>query len=165
MSSVSAYHLTWVSLTLDVRYLFMAAPEKCSCCSLPWMWDISSKSQLLTLGMGYLLSATAPDLGCGVAPLSHSCTEYVNREHPDVQAGFRKGRGTREKIANICWMLEKEKEFQKNIYFGFIVIHTAKAFDCVDHNKVWKALQEMGIPDHLTCLLRNLYTVTTFYCL
>ena len=169
MSSVSAYHLTWVSLTLDVRYLFMAAPEKCSCCSLPWMWDISSKSQLLTLGMGYLLSATAPDLGCGVipladtpdlgcgvAPLSHSCTEYVNREHPDVQAGFRKGRGTREKIENICWMLEKEKEFQKKHLL--LLCDYAKAFDCVDHNKVWEILKEMGIPDHLTCLFINLYS-------
>ena len=74
---------------------------------------------------------------------------------PDVQAGFRKGRGTREQIANICWIIEKAREFQKNIYFCFI--DYAKAFDCVDHNKLWKILKEKGIPDHLTCLLRNLY--------
>ena len=79
----------------------------------------------------------------------------MNCELPDVQAGFRKGRGTRDQIANICWIMEKAREFQKNIYFCFI--DYAKAFDCVDHNKLWKILQEMGIPDHLTCLLRNLY--------
>ena len=81
--------------------------------------------------------------------------QYVNRELPDVQAGFRKGRGTRDQIANICWIMEKARQFQKNIYFCFI--DYAKAFDCVDHNKLWKILQEVGIPDHLTCLLRNLY--------
>ena len=81
--------------------------------------------------------------------------QYVNRELPDVQAGFRKGRGTRDQIANICWIMAKATEFQKNIYFCFT--DYAKAFDCVDHNKLWKILQEMGIPDHLTCLLRNLY--------
>ena len=74
---------------------------------------------------------------------------------PDVQAGFRKGRGTRDQIANICWIMEKAREFQKNIYFCFI--HYAKDFDCVDHNKLWKILKEMGKPDHLACLLRNLY--------
>ena len=79
----------------------------------------------------------------------------MNRELPDVQAGFRKGRGTRGQIANICWIIEKAREFQKNIYFCFI--DYAKAFDCVDHNQLWKILKEMGIPDHLTCLLRNLY--------
>ena len=79
----------------------------------------------------------------------------MNREPPDVQAGFRKGRGTRDQIANIRWIMEKAREFQKNIYFYFI--DYAKAFDCVDHNKLWKILKEMGIPDHLTCLLRNLY--------
>ena len=81
--------------------------------------------------------------------------QYMNRELPDVQAGFRKGRGTRKQISNICWIMEKAREFQKNIYFSFI--DYAKAFDCVDHNKLWKILREMGIPDHLTCLLRNLY--------
>ena len=81
--------------------------------------------------------------------------QYVNRELPDVQAGFRKGRGTRDQIANIHWIIKKAREFQKNIYFCFIVY--AKAFDCVDHNKLWKILKEMGIADHLTCLLRNLY--------
>ena len=81
--------------------------------------------------------------------------QYVNRELPDVQAGFRKGRGTRNQITNICWIIENSKEFQKNIYFCFI--DYAKAFHSVDHNKLWKIIQEMGISDHLTCLLRNVY--------
>ena len=81
--------------------------------------------------------------------------QYMNHEVPDVQAGFRKGRETRDQIANILWIIKKGREFQKNIYFCFI--DYAKAFDCVDHNKVWKILTEMGIPDHVTCLLRNLY--------
>jgi len=79
--------------------------------------------------------------------------QYVNCEIPDVQVGFRKGKGTRDQIANICWITETAREFQKNIY---CFIDYAKAFDCVDHNKLWKILQERGIPDHLTCLLRNL---------
>ena len=79
----------------------------------------------------------------------------MNSERPDVQAGFRKGRGTRDQIANIGWIMEKAREFQKNIYFCFI--DYAKAFDCVDHNKLWSILKEMGITDNLTCLLRNLY--------
>ena len=78
-----------------------------------------------------------------------------NREIQDAQAGFRKGRGTRDQIANICWVIKKAREFQKNIYFCFI--DYAKAFDCVDHNKLWKILKEMGVLDYLTCLLRNLY--------
>ena len=81
--------------------------------------------------------------------------QYMNRELSVVQAGFTKGRGTRDQIANICWIMEKAREFQENIYFCFL--DYAKAFDCVDHNKQWKILQEMGIPNHLTCLLRNLY--------
>ena len=81
--------------------------------------------------------------------------QYVNCELLDVQAGFRKGRGTRDQIANICWIMDKAIEFQENIYFCFI--DYAKTFDCVDYNKLWKILKEMGIPDHLTCLLRNLY--------
>ena len=80
---------------------------------------------------------------------------WMNWELPDVQAGLRKGRGTRDQIANIHWIMEQAREFQKNIYFCFI--DYSKAFDCVDHSKLWKVLQEMGIPDHLTCLLRNLY--------
>ena len=80
--------------------------------------------------------------------------QYMNCELPDVQAGFRKGRGTRDQFANICWIIEKAREFQKNIYFCFI--DYSKAFGCVDHNKLWKILQEMGIPDHLICLLKNL---------
>ena len=92
--------------------------------------------------------------------------QYLNQKSPDVQAGFRKGRGTRDQIANIPWIIEKAREFQKSIYFCFIDYH--KAFDYVGHNKLWKTLKEMGIPDHLTCLLRNLYadqktTIRTFY--
>ena len=92
--------------------------------------------------------------------------QYVNHEPPDVQAGFRKGRGTRDQIANIHCIIEKAREFQKNIYFCFN--DYAKAFNSVDHNKLWKILREMGIPEHLTCLLRNLYagqeaTVRTGY--
>ena len=83
--------------------------------------------------------------------------QYVNHELPDVQAGFRKGRGTRDQIANICWIIEKTREFQKNINFCFI--DYAKVFDYVDHNKLWKILNEMGIPDHLICLLRNLFVM------
>ena len=81
--------------------------------------------------------------------------QYVNRELPDVQAGFRKGRGTTDQIANICWIIEKQESSRKNIYFCFI--DYAKAFDCVGHNKLWKILKEMGIPEHLTCLWRHLY--------
>ena len=101
---------------------------------------------------------------CIIALISHACKvilkilqarlqHYVNRELPDVQAGFKKGRGTRDQIANICWFIEKARNFQKNIYFCFI--DYAKAFDWADHNKLWKILQEVEIPDHLTCLLRN----------
>ena len=103
---------------------------------------------------------------CTIALISHASKvmlkilqarlqQHMNRELPDIQAGFRKGKGIRHQIANIRWIIEKAREFQKNIYFFFI--DYAKAFDCVDHNKLWKVLQEMGIPDHLTCLLRNLY--------
>ena len=87
--------------------------------------------------------------------LQASPQQYVNQELPDVQVGFRKGRGTRDLIANICWVIIKAREFQKSTYFCFI--DYAKALDCVDHHKLWKILKEMGIPDHLTCRLRNLY--------
>ena len=104
---------------------------------------------------------------CTIALISHASKvmlkilqarlqQYMNRELPDVQAGFRKGRGTRDQIVNVLWIIEKAREFQKNIDFCFI--DYAKAFDCVDHNKLWKNLKEMGIPDHLTHLLRNLYS-------
>ena len=103
---------------------------------------------------------------CTIALISHASKvmlkilqarlqQYMNHEHPDVQAGFRKGRGTRDQIANICWIIEKARVFQKNIYFRFV--DYAKTFDCVNHNKLWKILKEMGMPDHMTCLLRNLY--------
>ena len=102
---------------------------------------------------------------CTIALISHASKvllkilqgrlqQYVNHELPDVQAGFSKGRGTRDQIANIHWIIKKSREFQKNIYFFFI--DYTRALDCVDHNKLWKILKEMGIPDHLTCLLRNL---------
>ena len=96
----------------------------------------------------------------------HARLQNVNQELPDVQVGFRKGRGTKDQIARIHWIIEKAREFKKNIYLCFI--YYDKTFDCVDHNKLWKALKEMGIPDHLTCLLRNLYagqeaTVRTLY--
>ena len=99
-----------------------------------------------------------PEVKEGLKPikiLQARLQQYVNREIPDVQAGFRKGRGTRDEIANIRWIIEKAKEFEKNIYFCFI--DYAKTFDYVDHKKLCKILQEMGIPDHLTCLLRNLH--------
>ena len=83
--------------------------------------------------------------------------QYMNRELPDLQTGFRKGRGTRDQTDNISWIIKKAREFQKNIYFCFI--DYAKAFDCVDHNELWKIQKEMGIPEHLTCLLRKLYAV------
>ena len=103
---------------------------------------------------------------CTIALISHASKvmlkilqarlqQYVNWEIPNVQAGFWKGRGTKDQIANICWIIKRAREFQKNIYFCFI--DYAKAFDCADHNKLWKILKEMGIPDHLTCFLRNLY--------
>ena len=103
---------------------------------------------------------------CTIALISHATKvmlkilqvrlqQSVKRELPDVQAGFRKGRGTRDQTANIHWFIEKARQFQKNIYFCYI--DYVKAFDCVDHNKLWKILQELGIPDHLTCLLRSLY--------
>ena len=103
---------------------------------------------------------------CTIARISHASKvmlkilqarlqQYVNHELPDIQAGFRKGRGTRDQIANIRWIMGKAREFQKNIYF--CSTDYAKAFDCVDHNKLWKILKEMGLSDHLTCLLRNLY--------
>ena len=101
---------------------------------------------------------------CTIALISHArkvmlkslqarLQQYMNHEFPDIQVGFRKGRGPRNQIANIHWIIEKAREFQKNIYFCF----TDRAFDCMDHNKLWKILEEMGMPDHLTCLLRNLY--------
>ena len=96
-----------------------------------------------------------PDSHDGVKILQAMLQQYMNHELPDIQAGFRTGRGTRDQFANICWIIEKAREFQKNICFCFI--DYTKAFDCVDHKKLWKILKEMGIPDHLTCLLRNPY--------
>ena len=96
-----------------------------------------------------------PDSHEGVKILQAMLQQYMNHELPDIQAGFRTGRGTRDQFANICWIIEKAREFQKNICFCFI--DYTKAFDCVDHKKLWKSLKEMGIPDHLNCLLRKLY--------
>ena len=135
--------LTWVCLTLDVGYLFTAAPAKRSHCSLPWTGGISSIA-LISHASKVMLKI-----------LQARLQQYGNCELPDVQAGFRKGRGTKDQIANIQYIIKKAKEFQKNIYFCFI--DYAKAFDCVDHNKPWQILKDVGIPDHLTCLLRKLY--------
>src|SRR5574337_1280450 len=103
----------------------------------------------------YLISCISQASKVMLKILQARLQQYVNHELPDVQAGFRKGRGTRDQIANIHWIMEKAREFQQNVYFCFI--DYAKAFDCVDPNKLWKILKEMGISDHLTCLLRNLY--------
>ena len=111
---------------------------------VPWNWHNCHTIALISHASKVMLKI-----------LQARLQQYVNRELPDVQAGFRKGKGTRDKIANICWIIEKVREFQKNIYFCFI--DYAKAFDCVDHNTLWKILPGMGIPDHLICLLRNLY--------
>ena len=134
------------------------------------------ENSALAAGLETVIFITIPKKGndkewsnyCTIALISHAgkvmlkifqarLQQYVNPELPDVQAGFRKGRGTRDQIANIHWIIDKAREFQKNIYFCFI--DYAKAFDCVDHNKLWKILQEMGIPDHLTCLLRNVMQI------
>ena len=123
------------------RLVFISIPEKGSVkeCSNSWTGALISHASEVTLKI-----------------LQARFQQYVNQETPGVHAEFRKGRGTRDQIANIHWIIEKAKEFQKNIYFCFI--DYKKAFDCVDHNKLWKILQVMDIPDHLTCLLRNLYT-------
>ena len=120
------------------------------------LWKMDPKRVLYIvsqdwLSLKYVLHASKVMLKILQARLQ----QYMNQELPDIQAGFRKGRGTRYQIANIHWITEKAREFQKSIYFCFI--DCAKAFDCVDHKKLWKILPEMGIPDHLTCLLRNLY--------
>ena len=129
--------------------------------AVPWDWKKSVFIPIPKKG-----NAKERSNYCTIALISHASKvmlkilqarlqQYVNRGLPDVQAGFRKGRGTRDKIANIHWITEKAREFQKNIYFCFI--DYAKAFDCVDHQKMWKILKEMGVPYYLTCLLRNLY--------
>ena len=125
-------------------------------------YNIQSELQPIS-GSFVLISHTSKVL---LKILQASLQQYLNRGLPDVQPGFRKCKGTRDPIANIRWIIEKTREFQKNIYFCFI--DYAKAFDCVDHNKLWKILKEVEIPDHLTCLLRNLYagkeaTVRTGY--
>ena len=123
-------------------------------------WNLMAKTLVEGTGMetlgGFLKSVAKRVWGKRVVIyyLDKQLAEFM-RELPDVQAGFRKGRETRDQIANIRWIMEKAREFQKNIYFCFI--DYAKAFDCVDHKKLWKILKEMGIPDHLTCFLRNLY--------
>ena len=122
------------------RFVFIPIPKKGSAkeCSNYWTIALIAHANKVTLKI-----------------FQARLQQYVNRELPDVQCGFRKGRGTRDQTANIRWIIEKARGFQKNIYFRFI--DYVKAFDCVDHNKPWKILKEMGIPDHLTCLLRNLY--------
>ena len=128
-----------------------------------WSWDWKRSVFILIPKKG---NAKECSNYCKIALISHASKiilkilqarlqQYMNHELPDVQAGFRKGRGTSNQIVNIHWIIKKAREFQKNIYYCFIEYE--KAFDCVDHNKLWKILKEMGIPDHLTCLLRNLY--------
>ena len=123
---------------------------------IPWMEEPGRlQSTGVTKSRTWLSDFTSHANKVTLKILQARLQQYMNHELPDVQAGFRKGRGTRDQIANIHWIIKKAREFQKNIYFCFI--DYAKAFDCVDHNKLWKILKEMGIPDHLTCLLRNLY--------
>ena len=120
--------------------------------ALHWFWEKSIYKQIF---INHLFNKSSHTSKVMFKILQARLQQYVNRELPDVQAGFRKGRGTRDQIANTCWIIEKAREFQKNIYFCFI--DYAKASHCVDHNKLWKILKEMETPDHLTCLLRNLY--------
>ena len=137
MPSLSTYHLSGFSLTLDVGYLFVChSVEKKECPNYCTIALIAHASKVM------------------LKILQVTLQQYVNCELPDVQFGFKKGRGTRDQTANIHWKIKKAREFQENIHFYFI--NYAKAFACVDHNKLWKILQEMGIPDHLTCLLRNM---------
>ena len=129
----------------------------------PWPQDwkrsvfipIPKKGNAKECSNDYTVVPISPASNVILEILQDRLQQYVNWELPDIQAGFRKGRGTRDQIANICWIIEKAREFQKNIYFCFIVY--TKAFDCIDQNKQWKILKEMEIPDHLTCLLRNLH--------
>ena len=123
--------------------------EKVSFHSNPMKWNANECSNYHTIA---LISHASKVM---VKILQARLQQYVNRELPDVQAGFRKGRGTRDQIASIHWIIEKAREFQKNVYF--CCTDYSKAFDCVDHNKLWEILKEMGIPEHLTCLQRNLY--------
>ena len=122
------------------KHVFIPIPKKSNAKECSNYWTIS------------LISHTSKVI---LKILQVRLQQYVNHELPDVQAGFTKGRGTRDQIANIWWIIDKAKEFQKNIYFCFI--DYAKAFDCVDHKKLWKILQKIEIPDHLSCLLRNLW--------
>ena len=123
----------------------------------PWDWKksvfipIPKKDNAKECSNYHTIALISPASKVMLKILQARLQQYMNHELPDVQAGFRKDRGTRGQIANICWIIRKAREFQKNIYFCFI--DYAKAFDCMDHNKLWKVLQEMGIPDHLTCLL------------
>ena len=128
----------------------------CLSLRLEWKWTFFGKVMSLLFNMiSRLVITFLPRSKAVLKILQARLQQYVNRELPDVEAGFRKGRGTRDQIANIRWIIEKAREFQKNIYFCFT--DYAKAFECVDHNKLWKILKEMGIPDYLTHLLRNLY--------
>ena len=145
MPSCKTYCLTWVSLTLVVGYLFTVAPA----IPIPKKNNAKECSNYCTIA---LISHASKIM---LKILQARLQQYMNHELADVQAGFRKGRGTRDQTANIHRITEKAREFQKNIYFWFT--DYAKAFDYVNHNKLWKILQEMGIPDHLTCLLRNLF--------
>ena len=135
-------YLTYMQSTQDwKRSVFIPIPKK---------GNVKESSNYCTIA---LISHTSKEM---LKILQARLQQYVNHEFPDVRAGFRKGRGTRDQIANICWIIGKARELQKNIYLCFT--DYAKAFDCVDNNKLWKILTEMRIPDHLICLLRNLYS-------
>ena len=136
--------LGWDHVLKDLEYI----PEKVSFHSNP-------KERQCQRMLNLLHNCTSQASRVMLKNLQARLQQYMNHEFPDVQTGFRKGKGTRNQIANIHWIIEKARDFQKTIYFCFI--DYAKAFDCVGNNKLWKILKEMGIPDHLTCLLRNLY--------
>ena len=136
-------------MKLFVPFIFL-----CKSCIL-WHWPIPKKGNAKGCSNYRTIALISYASKVMLKILQTRLQQYVNHELPDVQAGFRKGRGPRDQIANIRWIIGKVRQFQKNIYF--YVIDYAKAFDCVDHNKLWEILKEMGIPDHLTCLLRNLY--------
>ena len=135
----------------------MAPPSSTPAWRIPGMGELGGLPSMVSYRVGHDWSDLAAAYASKVMLkiLQASLQQYMNRELPDVQAGFKKGKGTRDQIANIRWIIEKAREFQKNTCFCFI--DYAKAFHCVDHKKLWKILKEMGIPDHLTCLLRNLY--------
>ena len=184
LEAVLCYWECMIYLTQNIQWVRPISNPKRQCCeSAALNMPANLENSAVDTGLGKVIFIPIPKKGnakecsnyCTIALISHTSKaifkflqarlqQYVNHEIPDVQAGFRKGKGTRDQIANIHWIIEKAREFQKNILELLTTssidcsIDYTKAFDCVDHNKLWKSLQEMGIPDHLTCLLRNLCT-------